>query len=552
MPTIIGRTGIAPLLAKGAGKSMAMPERQETAPSAGRDWLLLGLLVLLVLPLRCWLLYKSEFIARDGIGYIRYALAFEQKPWSQVWQEQDQHPGYPLAIWAVSVPVRAWTGHTDAAAMQFSAQLVSALAALLLLYPMYHLGRLLLGRQAGFWGSLLFQCWPVSSHHLSDGISDTLFLLFVVSALLQAVQAVEGHRLWRCALCGLCVGLAYLVRPEAALLLPAIGVVLLVQQGQPAWRCSWGRCFACGATLALVAGAFGSIYVVATGRVTNKVSARQIIDKLGHLLHAQAGAETPQVAMAGHMPVGSILVAATYKPTEKISERVTHSCACLFDELNQGFHYVGGLFALLGLWWSFDALRRRPGFWVLLVYSLTHALVLLALAMVVFYVSGRHTMILVLLGSYLAAVGLCELPRRLLAGQTWCAAGVGSMVLCFGIVALCLPKTMQRLHAERAGNHAVGLWLADKWQPGDIMLDDHYWSHFYSGLFFEEGKRIVLPADAEPWCFTVVTRGKDRQDDAKGEVIYYWPEDAALAEARIVVHKSRRNFATHPWTKAPR
>src|SRR5256885_14296215 len=102
-----------------------MPEHE-----GRRDWLLLGLLVVLVVPLRGWLLYNTEVTARDSIGYIRYALAFEQKPWQQVWQEQDQHPGYPLAIWAVSVPVRAWAGRTDPAVMQFCAQLVSLVAAL--------------------------------------------------------------------------------------------------------------------------------------------------------------------------------------------------------------------------------------------------------------------------------------------------------------------------------------------------------------------------------------------------------------------------------------
>src|SRR3954453_17387383 len=114
------------------------PDVMAETPGGWRtDWLLLSLLVALVLPLRCWLLYNTEVTARDSIGYIRYALAFERKPWHDVWKENDQHPGYPLAVWAVSGPVRAVTGRTDAPTMQLCAQLVSAAASLLLLIPMY-------------------------------------------------------------------------------------------------------------------------------------------------------------------------------------------------------------------------------------------------------------------------------------------------------------------------------------------------------------------------------------------------------------------------------
>ena len=134
-----------------------MTERDDSPEPTDRraDWRLIGLLVLLVLPLRAWLIHNTEVTARDSIGYIRYALAFERKPWQTVWKENDQHPGYPLAVWAMSVPVRAVAGRTDAPTMQLSAQLVSAAAALLLLIPMYFLGAALFGRAVGFTASLI-------------------------------------------------------------------------------------------------------------------------------------------------------------------------------------------------------------------------------------------------------------------------------------------------------------------------------------------------------------------------------------------------------------
>src|ERR1700730_10727327 len=116
----------------------------EPAPACGwkKDAVALGLLVLLVLPVRLWLLANTEVAARDSIGYIRYALEFERLPWHTVVDTHDQHPGYSVAILAVSQPLRWISGQTDAATMQLAAQLTSVIAAILLLYPMYHLGRL--------------------------------------------------------------------------------------------------------------------------------------------------------------------------------------------------------------------------------------------------------------------------------------------------------------------------------------------------------------------------------------------------------------------------
>src|SRR5439155_1613549 len=92
----------------------------------------------------------------------------------------------------------------------------------------------------------------------------------------------------------------------------------------------------------------------------------------------------------------------------------------------------------------------------------------------------------------------------------WQTAGTWSLILLLGVVGSCLPKTVHRLHAARAGNRVVGLWLAGQVRDGDVIDDDHYWSHFYSGLIFAENRTLVLPPDARPWCYTVQTRTKEQ------------------------------------------
>jgi len=201
------------------------------ARSAAQDrWRDLGLIVLLVVlavVVRGWLLTHTEVPARDTVGFIRYALEFEDESWSSVVKKNHQHPGYPITILAVSWPVRALSHEAAAEAMSLSARLASGFAAVLLVIPMYFLGKLLFHRAAGFGAAALFQCLPVSAHILSDGLSEALFLLLASSSLGFAVLAVQTWRPRHFAVCGACAGLAYLTRPEGVLLVVATALVLV-------------------------------------------------------------------------------------------------------------------------------------------------------------------------------------------------------------------------------------------------------------------------------------------------------------------------------------
>lgn len=154
-------------------------------------------------------------------------------------------------------------------------------------------------------------------------------------------------------MCGLFTGLAYLTRPEGAMILLAVVPVLMAMQFSPVWRLSWRRFVASGAALILVAMAVGSLYVLATGRFTPKWSVNLVIQFiLTHLpfLHADAGGGGPLFAM-------------TFTESPRPSVQFWRSVWALTLEVSNGYHYVGVLPALLGLMWSFGSLRKKPGFW---------------------------------------------------------------------------------------------------------------------------------------------------------------------------------------------
>ena len=198
--------------------------------SLWRDYQLLLLLMAIVAGVRVWLICHTEVAARDSIGYIRYALELEKEPWAEVFRHSLQHPGYPMVIQSVSHPVRYFMGGLSPLSMQISAQAASALASILLVIPTFYLGRELVDRKTAFWATFLFQCLPGAARVMSDGLSEATFFLFLASALVMGIGALRTASAFRFACCGLFAGLAYLTRPEGALVLVALGFVLVAMQ----------------------------------------------------------------------------------------------------------------------------------------------------------------------------------------------------------------------------------------------------------------------------------------------------------------------------------
>jgi hypothetical protein len=539
-------------------------EGQATTAGWRRDLALLAVLLTLTTALRLWLLCNTEVAARDSIGFIRYALQLERDGWAEVLARSHQHPGYPVTVLAVSIPVRAVLDAPLTHTMQLSAQLASSLAALLLVIPMYFLGKLLIHRAAGFWGALLFQCLPVSGHALSDGLSEALFLLLTACALLSACQALRGRSAWRFAVCGAFCGLAYLTRPEGALLLAAVGLVLLGSQLAPAWRRRPGEFLRCGAALAVAAAAAGSPYYLATGQLTNKPSALQILG--GENPDGASLAPGPRAALAPLAAVPAVAVDLD----GALGARLLRGLWGLTYELANSFHWFAWLPAVVGMCWYRGLVRTAPGVWVLLVYCALHALVLLRLAAVVGYVSDRHVLALLLCGVYPAAGLLWDLGglaarwlrARTVAGETagglrrWLSRpGVVSVVLLVLLVGTSLPRTLQTLHARRAGFRDTGHWLAANTQAADSVFDAHGWAYYYAGRLFLEGSMPRPAADQAVRWYHVVTRSRGKTDASGppaaphphllteeevrargGRLVYHWPPRGPEGRAQILVY----------------
>jgi 4-amino-4-deoxy-L-arabinose transferase-like glycosyltransferase len=512
---------------------------------------LLLLLVVLAAGARAWLIVHTEVAARDSIGFIRYAWQLESQPWVEVLRQSQQHPGYPVLLLAISLPVRAYFGGTDAVAMQVSAQLASGLAGVLLVLPMFYLGKELFDRRVGFGAAALFQCLPVSARIMSDALSEATFLFFTAMALLGATFALRRQSVALFGLCGLFTGLAYLTRPEGALLLPAAGLVLLGRQAVPGCRQPWGRLVTCGATLVLTAVVVALPYVAATGQFTTKPTGLELLKTASVFPEAAPGARAAAPESAPARPLAASLPLAVWaQEMEKGS--LGWSIRALATEVIKSYYYVAWVPALAGLWWFRDRLRRVSGAWVLLLLSLLHALVLLRLAVVMGYVSERHVLVLVLCGSFWTAAGVAAFGQWLWALGTrlrpisWSAEPIIVLAL-LALAAPALVQSLKPLHANRAGHHAAGLWLAAHTVPADPVFDPFCWAHFYAGRVFWEGRSPPIPPGHAVMQYVVLER-PDREHSrlplipraqelaAHGRLVYHWPEQAPAESAEVFVY----------------
>jgi hypothetical protein len=535
------------------GAQPATWETQSPLPR-WREFAFLTLLLLFAAASRAWLIGHTEVAARDSVGFIRYALELERDPWKEVLKRNLQHPGYPAVLLAVSWPVRQLCGGTSATSMQLSAQLASALAGVLLILPMYYLGREFFGRRTAFWGTALFQCLPVSARVMSDGLSEATFLLFVTIALLLAVRGLRGRSVAAFTGCGFFSALAYLTRPEGALIVAATGLVLACIQFLSAWRWPWPRALACMAALLLAATAVASPYVIVNGRMTNKPTSRR-------LWETTAPEPTPVGWHGVHGPL-TASVLAVYAP-ETLKDRRLWGLYAIATEVTKDLHYLAVLPFLIGLWSFHERLKMRSGAWVLLVLCLLHFLILWRVAVVVGYVSDRHVLVLVLCGVFIAADGAFVLSAMLTLLAQWhrnaratkpvrsAESGKLAVVLFLVLLGFGLAEALKPLHANRAGHRQAGLWLAAHTSAADPIVDPFCWAHYYAGRVFGEGRTPAMPSGSVPTQYVVMEQSSTSEHSrlptinyarglaARGQVVYHWPVDKPEASAKILVYAVR-------------
>jgi hypothetical protein len=540
-----------------AGAATLPFPKPNNAPVSGRRssvWTDIGsisLLIVLVLSLRLYLVWHTEVAARDSIGYIRYAWQLKNQPWLEVLRQTEQPPLYAVGVLAMSIPVDRWMGAPQSIGFQRSAQLASVLASMLLVIPMFLLGKELFDRSIAFWAVLLFQALPATGRFFSDGLSEATFLLFVVWCLWFAARGLRTHSILSFSLAGACGGLAYLTRPEGAVVVVVVALVLVGCQLVRGWRMSVTRWAACLAGLSLGAALVGGPYVAAIGRLTNKQSHRSWIE--GQIV------EEPILS-----PLAAPL--AVWWSDQDASKSMW-ALRALGTELSRGAFHVGWLAAIIGLWSFRHRLRTTAGAWLLVLLALVMGVVLWRLAYVMGYLSDRHCLLILLCAMYWMAAGFKVVGawlsdrvqphfgewtsargfvRQLIELRLTSARALAAL-LTLALIGVALPKSLETLHCNRAGFRQAGLWLFENADPTDKIVDPYCWSHYYAGRVFREGLPDDPPPGHQRKCYVILEQGKSdhqrltslekaRELAAKGQPVFRWSGRRGNHDGEVVIY----------------
>lgn len=527
--------------------------RLETvAPRRVTDWgdrARLAALVAVAVAVHAVVISRTAVTARDSLEFARIALQFQEPaavrvpgdpadaPMTafDVIRRAKHPPGFPTAVFLASTVVRQIAPGELPDQMLLAAQVASAAAAVLLVFPTYWLGRLLFGKFVGFAAALLFQVLPVAARVTSDGLTEGLYLLGLSTALLLGVRAVKKPGIGGFLLCGLATGLTYLVRPEGLLAGAAVGLVVAGLTITRRWTLGDGA-----ARLTALAVGFGltaAPYIALIGGLTNKPTAVDITPPAFHLRGAvTAVAPAPTLFAIWYMPEvdGASATAKAVWVAKAIAVEGAKS-----------FHYVPAVFALLGVWLASRRLRVEPWIWVPIAYV---ALLLGVLALVGWkkdYISERHTLSAVYVGCFFAGLAIEAVPR-------WVGRGNGLLagLVLAALVASCVPALLKPLHKERLGHVHAGRYLREVLRPGDALVDPFEWAAFYSGRTLSHippdppGHTIayaVLEQSESP--HSRLPRLQDALNvakDGRSEVVFWWPKDGPADQARVVVFKLDR------------
>ncbi|HVL11723.1 MAG TPA: glycosyltransferase family 39 protein [Gemmata sp.] len=538
----------------------------------GPDYARLAILLAVGAAVHYWLVAHTAIPARDALAYTRIALNLSHpnaavvdgppRQRIEVVRDSIHPPGYPVAIWMTEKLLRGFTDKSLAERGLLAAQVANAIAGVLLVVPLYLIGRILFGRDVGFAGALLFQVLPVPAGMTSDGLSEGLYLLATAVAVLLAVRAARRPGVGGFLLCGLATGASYLVRPEGLLVVFATGAVIVASALTRRWPrdLALGRLAALGVGVALVA----VPYMLLIGKLSNKTTSEYLMDPLnknrGRLGLWDVREEGRAAAARGP------LFAAWWNPEKDAgTNKQLWAVGAVWSEVAKSVHYVVGALALFGLF----ARRRQlfapdPGLWVLVALGSLNLLLLVYLAACAGYVSERHTVLFVMVTCVLAAAAIEPLAHAITAAPVldrlvlW-PKGMPATILLV-LVTSALPYTLKPLHAHREGHKHAGLWLAENMKPDDHLIDPLSWAEWYAG------KTLYRSAEYKgkpEHVWVVVERGKGSPHsrlpqwehavgvtlDQRRKPAYRWPETAPPEGPAVEVYRLKHEEAFPPAAK---
>ncbi len=429
---------------------------------------------------------RSRVPAQDGLKFIAVARQFQTDSWPDVVRDTDQHPLYPALVAAVEPAVAFFTG-PGPDAWRLAAQIVAAVASVLILLPLFGLARALFDGWIAGMAVMIYALLPVPGEIGHDTLSDSLGLLALVLCLRYGALAVRTGG-WQYALAaGLAGGVGYLARPEVILAPLALGLTWVIVKVR-AWDVRSLVTAPALPVLCVSAMVFVGGYALVKGQVTEKLALRH-----GAALGAQQLLLRPVPQL---LPKGLDDRRWDFSPKEDAERtQVRHTSRALHWMLSEWWDALCWGFAAMAVW---GLARQRfilglcragdPGHagqterLVLATFAVVFVLALLRHTAALGYLSGRHTLPLVLISVPWAAAGTFVCLRGLGVKLPWSrrTAWASCMAASAVVMLVMVVYQLRPAHPTRMGHWAAGRWLAQHAGPSELVLDTRGWARFVS------------------------------------------------------------------------
>ncbi len=195
---------------------------------SNRNFFILCFLVLLSFLIRALSLHLFHFIASGGgsADSVVYAITgknlYSGKGFSYEGTVQLVHPPlYPILIGFF------WLLTNN---LEFSGQVVSAIAGGLLVIPVYYFAKAIYGRRVGLLSAIFVVICPILVYGSTETFSESLYTLFLISSIALTWKALSSRNLLWISLAGLTIGLSFLTNPLGILFVPVFLIFLFLSK----------------------------------------------------------------------------------------------------------------------------------------------------------------------------------------------------------------------------------------------------------------------------------------------------------------------------------
>ncbi|MFA5252011.1 MAG: glycosyltransferase family 39 protein [Phycisphaerae bacterium] len=483
----------------------------------------ISILLAVALCIGVYLISTTVLIVRDGTAFIEYAKELEISAIGAM-KSKYQHPGYPFLI--VAAHKIAETGQ-DGLTLQswiYSAQAATLVFRLLAVVLLYLVGKKIVGERFSFWAILILILLPDAAEYGSDALSDWPYIFFLSAGFLLLIQGAVSGKWWLFGFAGLAAGMGYLIRPECTQVV-VFGILWLGLQMFYSRRIISKRKAVFAFALLLVGFlVIAGPYMKLKGAIFPK---KQLVEFATKIQSSEVNKQEIKIC-------SNDVYAASFAPSDiagafgKLVQRVSETLMWFF---------VPAL--LIGVYKGFRKRdwREPEKFFVIALIAL-NMLIMTLLYCKFSYMSRRHTLTLVVFMIFYVPIGLEALASWL--GEKFPSkTGVDfwfTVLFVIGI-AICVPKLLKPIRAEKQSYRDAALWLSKNTNEGDFIAVSDIRIGFYSGRKSVEYNGRSIPKDAK----YVVMAVENEKDAANGEEMLRMKEVYSATgknkKAKVVIYK---------------